>query len=173
MQRWSTFKYSQSPHETDTAKTTSKLFKDGVLIAEFDQHTADIEIDRPLNVWVSDPWYSPASEYRVKNFSMKKFPSTPLENVASIIVSSGQNSGVIQRFDWDGESLGEGRVVGDVGDYKQLMRPLLFPFSMVDECGLIETTSDPVGAFSQIDDKWGLEGGWLQRIASTFFRYNE
>ncbi|CAG5100153.1 Oidioi.mRNA.OKI2018_I69.XSR.g16868.t1.cds [Oikopleura dioica] len=169
MQRWSTFKYSQSPHETDSTKTTSKLFKDGVLIAEFDQNTADIEIDRSLNVWVGDPWYNAAQEYRVKNFSFKKFPSTPHGNVASIIVSSGEVSGHIQRFDWDGESLSKGRVVGDVGDTRDMTRPLLFPFSMADECGLIETTSDSAGAFTQIDDTYGLEGGWLERIATTFF----
>ena len=95
-----------------------------------------------------------------------------MTDVATLIVSSGQISGKIQQFDWDGESLSEGMVVGDIGDSQQLMRPLLFPFSMAEECGLTQISSDTVGAFTQIDDKWGEEGGWLKRIATSFFRYS-
>merc|ERR1719223_1807765 len=71
---------------------------------------------------------------------------------SSIIVSSGQQSGVIQQFEWDGSSISEGRIVDDVGNYKQMMNPIVIP-ELFEECErptnefifgapLGETTSD-------------------------------
>jgi len=52
---------------------------------------------------------------------------------SSIIVSSGQQSGVIQQFEWDGDSISEGRIVDDIGDYSQLTQPKLIP-ELFEEC---------------------------------------
>ncbi|CBY14423.1 unnamed protein product [Oikopleura dioica] len=52
---------------------------------------------------------------------------------SSIIVSSGQQSGVIQQFEWDGDSISEGRIVDDIGDYRQLMSPIVIP-ELFEEC---------------------------------------
>jgi len=52
---------------------------------------------------------------------------------SSIIVSSGQDSGKIQQFEWDGDSISEGRIVDDVGDYRQLMHPIVIP-GLFEEC---------------------------------------
>jgi len=49
---------------------------------------------------------------------------------SSIIVSSGQDSGVIQQFEWDGTSISEGRIVDD---YRQLMQPIVIP-ELFEEC---------------------------------------
>jgi len=52
---------------------------------------------------------------------------------SSIIVSSGQVSGVIQQFEWDGRSISEGRIVDDVGDYMVLTNPIVIP-ELLEEC---------------------------------------
>jgi len=71
---------------------------------------------------------------------------------SSIIVSVGQQSGKIQQFEWDGNSISEGRIVDDVGSYRQMMNPIVIP-ELFEECErptnefifgapLGETTSD-------------------------------
>merc|ERR1719215_2111929 len=70
---------------------------------------------------------------------------------SSIIVSSGQQSGVIQQFEWDGFSISKGRIVDDVGNYGPTT-PIVIP-ELFEECerptnefifgaSLGETTSD-------------------------------
>jgi hypothetical protein len=52
---------------------------------------------------------------------------------SSIIVSSGFYSGVIQQFEWDGSTISEGRIVDDVGDFNQLISPIVIP-ELFEEC---------------------------------------
>jgi len=52
---------------------------------------------------------------------------------SSIIVSSGQQSGVIQQFEWDGYSISEGRIVDDVGDNPSIVTPIVIP-ELFEEC---------------------------------------